>query len=288
LASAVRAAAPTVELMGPGTWQDPATNPFAASFAHDEASQITLLTNHYYRGYQDRTPHCTLDNLLHPDPTLVPRLQALAMAVSANHIKYGYRLGETNSCNQHGVPGLSDALVSALWGIEYMFVNATYGSTGVNFHGGEVGMNGSAPFVYSPIGEANGMVTGAKPLFYGMLFMSRAGTGDLLAAKASAGNLNLSAYAVAQADGSMNVALLNKEAMTGVTAAVDVGGPVAAASAIYLQGPALDATTGVTLAGASISQAGAFSPNPPYALASSGNTFTVVVPPASAALVHVR
>ena len=114
-------------------------------------------------------------------------------------------------------------------------------------------------------------MTGANPIFYGMLLMSRAGTGKVLATMASAMNLNFTGYALGQADGSTNVVLVNKDATSAVSASVNVGAPVAGASAIYLMGASLTATTGVTLAGAGISAAGAWSPNPPYALPSTGS-----------------
>jgi hypothetical protein len=245
------------------------------------------LTHHYYQGNGGK-PNCNIPSLLMPDPTLVPRIQALQMAATANNLRDGWRMGETNTCNFHGGAGVSNAYVSALWSIDYMFLTATYGGTGVNFHGGEVGMNGTTPFLYSPIAETLGKVTGANPLFYGLLLMSLAGNGNVLATTASAGSLNFSAHAIAQADGSTSVVLLNKDATQGISATVDVGRSVGSASAIYLQAASLDATSGVTLAGAGISAAGTWSPPPPYALSSSGNTFTVVVPPASVALVHAQ
>jgi hypothetical protein len=85
--------------------------------------------------------------------------------------------------------------------------------------------------------------------------------------------------------------LNNKDVTSAVTATVDVGVPVATAAVIYLQGPtpvSLTATTGVTIAGAGILPTGVWTPNAPYALSPSGNTVKVVIPPASAALVHAH
>jgi hypothetical protein len=44
--------------------------------------------------------------------------------------------------------------------------------------------------------------------------------------------------------------------------------------------------TGITLAGAAITADGEWKREPPYALTASGDSFSVLVPPASAALVH--
>ncbi len=61
------------------------------------------------------------------------------------------------------------------------------------------------------------------------------------------------------------------------------GGAVTAADTTCLQGPSLDATTGVTFAGAGVTPAGDWAPQPPFALATSGNVVT-----ASAVIVHAR
>jgi hypothetical protein len=57
---------------------------------------------------------------------------------------------------------------------------------------------------------------------------------------------------------------------------------------MFLQAPSLDALAGVALAGATISPAGEWQPSSPVAEMVAGRVVTVVVPPASAALVHVR
>jgi hypothetical protein len=284
-ASAIRAAVPGAPLIGP------ATNPgglqsYTVPFAHDEASKILLLTHHYYRG-SGSDPSSTMAKLLSADPGLVNVLKTLSTAATTNDIPDGYRLGECASFSSHGAPGVSNALGSALWALDFFFDNARNGSSGINFHGGRTGMDGTKPFAYAPILE-DGMVMGVNPVFYGMLMMAKAGPGDVLATATSAGNLNFTANAVGSGDGSINVILDNKDATSGVAASLDAGVAVRSASAIYLDGPSLGATSGIRLAGAGISAAGAWNPDPPYALSSSGHVITVTVPPASAALVHVQ
>jgi hypothetical protein len=183
---------------------------------------------------------------------------------------------------------VSNALGAALWAIDFLFVGAENGSSGVNFHGGGPGQDGPTPFLYTPIQEMNGAVTGVQPVFYGILLFSLAGNGDVLQTTARANALNFTAYAVAQGDGSTNVVLDNKDATSAIVASVDLGGAVTSASAIYLLGPSLGATTGVTLAGAPVSAAGAWNPTAPWSLPVSGNVVTVALPPASAAVVHVQ
>jgi hypothetical protein len=138
---------------------------------------------------------------------------------------------------------------------------------------------------YTPIDEAKGQVTAARPVFYGMLLVSLAGTGDLFQTTVKAG-LNATAFTVAQPDG-VNIIVINKDPTSGLDATVDVGGPAVAASAIYLTGPSLTAKTGLTISGAEITPTGTWSKTPSFRLSPSANTVKVLVPAASAALVHV-
>jgi hypothetical protein len=78
--------------------------------------------------------------------------------------------------------------------------------------------------------------------------------------------------------------------MTGVQVTVNVGTAVTSASAIYLQGGGsltAEAST-VTLAGTHVSAQGTWARNAPFTQTTAGNTVSVFVPPASAALVRVK
>jgi hypothetical protein len=122
-----------------------------------------------------------------------------------------------------------------------------------------------------------------------LLLVSRIGAGNMLPTKVtSSGSTKLRAYAITPEDGSTAIVLVNSEASTGVNATVDIGSPVTSASAIYLRGASLTATTGVTLGDAPVTPAGAWSPKAPYTLGHKGNTITVPLPFASAVLVTAR
>jgi hypothetical protein len=277
--SAMHTSAPSAAFTGPASASHYAT--WTAPFGTAEASKIVLLTQHYYVA-NGQSATSTIDLLLSPDPALVTELGALSTAASDAGIANGYRLSECNSFYNGGASGVSDSYASALWVIDFLFTNAEHGSAGTNFHGGG---NSTG---YTPIADANGMVVGARPEFYGMLLFSKAGEGSVLKVTGAPTSLNFSAYAVGGTGTTRSVVLSNKDATTTVHATVDVGSTFASAAATFLAGPALDATTGVTLGGVAIGADGSFAPNAAEALSTATTTFTVDVPPASAVVVAVR
>jgi hypothetical protein len=291
-AQAIRSSFPSTKIAGPGDFED--IN-YATKFIGGEASLIDIVTHHYYRG-QAGTGTATLANLVNTDPTVTSGSKSLASSVQTNKIAGGYRYGETNTYSSHGQAGISDAFVSALWGVNFLLSTAALGSVGTNFHGGGQNMDGNncpngvascdRPFRYSALIEVDSRVTAAAPLFYGMLMVSRIGAGDMLPTSImNAGSTKLTAYAITPADGTTAVVLVNSDATTGVNATVDVGTAVASCSAIYLRGASLMATTGVTLAEAAVMPDGSWSPKPPYTPAHTGTTCTVPLPASAAVLV---
>lgn len=268
-------------LTGPASAADYST--WTVPFAADEGSKIGLLTQHYYRA-NGQLASSTVAALLTPDSNLDKELQALGTAATSAGIAGGYRLSECNSYYNGGAPNVSDAFGTALWVIDFMFQNAENGSAGINLHGG-----GDGPG-YTPIADdSNGNVVGARPEFYGVLLFALAGQGPVYKTTVSVqGGLNVSAYAVRSTDGSTNVVVVSKDATNGIHATIDLGTSVATAGVTYLQGPSLDATTGVTLGAAAIDPSGSFSPEGPIPLTVSGTSVTVDVPAASAALIHAK
>jgi hypothetical protein len=183
---------------------------------------------------------------------------------------------------------VSNALGSALWAIDFLLEGAENGSSGANFHGGGAGQDGSKPFIYTPIDEANGVVTGAEPIFYGMLLATSTGGGSVLETVVGATTLNFTGYAVSPSDGTINVVLDNKDTTNGVAAIVNAGRTVSSATAVFLEGPSILATSGVTFAGSAISPAGEWTPMPAWTLPITGETASIIVPPATAVIVHVN
>jgi hypothetical protein len=278
-------------LVGPTCTSKAATTytvPFADSVAAKYGSKFTLLTQHSYVAAAN-TSGCSVPNLQITTPLLTGIFDTIEAAVTKNQIP-GWRMGENNTCSGHGQQGVSDTLISALWAIDYMFEVAKRGGSGINFHNGENGQDGTVPFYYEPLKENGGVVVAVQPEYYGMLLFTQAGTGPMVSATVTTSAQYFTAWAI-KANGSTSVVLNNRNASSGISATVDLGSAVSSASAIYLEGTpggTLTATAGnVTLAGAKVSVAGDWPRNEPYTQTVSGNTVTVYVPAASAALVRV-
>jgi hypothetical protein len=292
-------ATPGANLVGPAAGGGDAlslSTPFAADESKKFGSRLVLLTQHYYAGTAN-TSTATAARLQTPDPDsptsqdgLVGTDSTMNTAATTNKIAMGYRLGECNTFAGHGQSGVSDTLIAGLWSLDLMFVTAEHGGSGVNFHGGEKGMDGSNQFYYEPIEELDGVVIQVHPVYYGMLMFGLGGTGPMVSTTTTTTNPYFTAYTI-KANGFVSVFLDNKNATSGVNATVDLGSAVTSASAIYLQGtPAGDLTAtaaDTTLAGATISPAAVWNRNPPFAQTTSGNTVSVYIPAASAALVRV-
>jgi hypothetical protein len=285
-------AAPGALLAGPGSTGGSYSSfsvPFAESESAKFGSMLTLLTQHYYVAGAG-SAGATAASLQAVSSTFQNLVTTMNGAATSNSIPNGYRLGETNTFSGHGQAGVSDTLIAGLWALDQMFVIAKSGGSGVNFDGGEIGMDGTRPFYDEPIQETNGLVVQVQPEYYGMLLFTQAGQGPMVSTAVNTNITNFTAYAV-KPNGFISVVLNNRSDTSGVSATVDLGSPVSSSSAIYLEGMpsgSLTAPAGsVTLAGALVTAAGEWNRNPPYIQATSGNTVSVYVPPASAALVRV-
>jgi hypothetical protein len=293
-ADAILAKAPAARLVGPVAYGGGATftTAFAAFEAPKRGNALVLLSQHYYAAASGGA-NATVSKLQTVDQgLLVPQDALLGTAAVNNKIPDGYRLAEGNTFSGHGQPNVSDTLISGLWVLDFIFQTASHGGSGVNLHGGETGMDGTKPFYYAPIEESVGAVTLVHPEYYGMLLFVLAGTGPMVSTTATTtpNDPFFTAYAI-KASGFTSVVLDNKDPVNGINATVNLGAAASSASAIYLEGtPAgsLTAPAGaVTLSGTQVSATAAWSPNPSYIQTVSGNTVSVYVPPATAALVHV-
>ena len=276
LADAVVAAAPTAVLSGPATCLLQNAPGWTEAFAADETGHIGLVTQHYYRGF---APPETIDELLADDPVLDTTLPQVAAAAARAGV--GYRLAETNSFASGGAPGVSNTLASALWGVGLVLEAAAAGAAGVNIHTSGAGAG------YPPFVQVNGQVTQIRPLFAGLQLAAGIGPGALVAATLADAPASVRAWAVRRPDATLAVALVNTDGEAEIEITIDMGAAVQSATAEWLTGPALDATTGVTFAGAAVGIDGSWTPGPAIPQLVSGPRIATTVAAASAGLITV-
>src|SRR5258708_36951901 len=97
-----------------------------------------------------------------------------------------------------------------------------------------------------------------------MALVARAARGALIPARLKV-DRNLASFAARAHDGSLRVCLINKDAR-GARVRIDPGRRFAAASAMRLAAPSLEAANGLTLGGASIDASGRWAPAAPQML----------------------
>jgi hypothetical protein len=242
-------------------------------------NQINLVTQHYYIG---DALNMTPNNLIGPDANFIPEYKGLYAVAQAAGLPY--RIGECNSYyGSNGIPGVTASFASALWGLDFSFQAATVGSTGVNFHGTGGGNN------YQPIADNGGQVSAVRPLYYGMLLFSMAGTGNLLQATLSVGSQSATAYVVQVSSTLINVVIINKDPggiVLTVSLPLSAGQYITAVNQSQLTAPSLGSTTGVTIQGASIGVTGG-GPGNPLSIPFSATQFSCGIPSYSASLFAV-
>lgn len=281
---AILAKTPGVPITGPASASnyEKWTIPFGKEVT---SKQITLLTQHYYRG-NGRLPTSTAEFLITPDPRLEKELAALHAA--SREIGVPYLMAECNSYYHGGANGVSNSYASSLWVIDFLFDCALGGASGINLHGGG---NGSG---YTPIADSDGRVVEARPEYYGLLLFTMAGQGELHKTDLSTGGVNATAYAVKPASGGLNLVVVNKDLTQNLQLTANLPQKARSAELFTLtqlspgaQAPDLLAHSGVTIQGAAVRPDGAFSPAPAYTLKTRGSRLECFVPALSAALIRV-
>jgi hypothetical protein len=244
---AIRAALPRVPFAGPDI---AFTTEWLESFARDEGRDIALLTAHHYITGQ-ANPAATLEFMLQEEKKYQPALARFQAASQSIHVPW--RICETASFSGGGKAGVSDTFAAALWALDYLFVLASYGCSGVNM---ETGVNHLGVISkYTPISDDLAGHYGAAPEYYGLLAFAQAAKGEQIALACDAGGINLTAYATRVRSGAITLTVINKDPAR--VATVDVTGFAAKqAQVLRLTAPSLNAMNGVTLGGAAVAADG--------------------------------
>jgi hypothetical protein len=264
------------------------SSPFADTIAGKYPGKLALLAQHSYVAAANSSG-CSVPNLQVTTSQLTDIFDTIHATATKNNLP-AWRMDENNTCSGHGQQGVSDTFVAGLWSIDYMFEVAKRGGSGVNFHTSENGMDGTVPFYYEPMKEDKGVVVQVQPEYYGMLLFAEAGVGSMVSTTVTTSAQYFTAWAIKTHDFT-SVVLNNRNPSSGVSAMVQLGAVVTGASAIYLEatpaGSLTAAAGNVTLAGAKVSVTGDWPRNSPYIQTVSGNSVSVYIPTASAALVRV-
>jgi hypothetical protein len=181
-------------------------------------------------------------------PELMDRFDSLArplVALARAH-DLPIAMAETNSVSCGGMPGVSNAFASALWGLDYAFSLARDGFVQVDFHT-SYRPGGSS---YNPIDtygrrDAAGRWTYrnvAEPLYYALYLFSRHAAGGHLVPATVTTEANVRAYAVRRCAGcAVSVFVLNKDTSAAGTVRVRVGRGMGTATLLLLEAPSLGA-----------------------------------------------
>jgi hypothetical protein len=225
--------------------------------------RLLELTGHYYAEGPPDSPEANIDNLLTRDPRIAERMDAIMPVARAQGL--GFRMAEGNSCYRGGKAGMSNALASALWGMDYMLDMAARGCTGINFHGGGGNVISSAlgdklpgarderdlkiarlGTFYSPIAGNPAEGYTGRPLFEAMRAVEVLAGTQLIGTEFESAGANATAYA-SRAGTGWRVALVNKDASRDLTVNITLPGKARKCLESRLTGPSLDAIDGIRL-----------------------------------------
>jgi hypothetical protein len=217
---------------------------------------------------------------------------AFVPAAKTNGLRY--RIEEANNFFNGGAKDVSDTFAAALWALDYLHWWAAHQAVGINFHTGDQVAAGErmnpcryASFLTSETGYH------VQPVGYGIKAFTLASRGRSVPVVISAKpELNLTAYGVLAADGSLWVTVINKEHDADAReadATLAAGERYASGKMFLLTAPAGDvaAKSGVKFGGAEIKDdagwAGAAQPLAPPA----GGEFRFKLPAATAAVIQL-
>ena len=288
---ALRTAAPGVAIYGPAAGGTQWLAQMGVT-----ARMFTVLTQHYYP-----IKACSTTALrLSLQPTAAELLSPVArrqedqllqtLALAGSITARPTWIGETNSVGCSGKAYASPEFAGALWSLDWTLRAVTSGVRGLSFHST---LGACDAFSYSPIcapdreaAEAGDVA--AQPEYYGLLALRQLEGGRFVPTHLIApGSLpNFTTWATLDSGGTVRIALDN-------LATAGLAQPVSIASSGYtvteetLSGPSIEASSGITFAGASVNGEGQWRRESARSLRAR-HSVRVIVRPASAVIVTLR
>ncbi len=209
------------------------------------APNLKLISIHNYPLTTCNGRTLTIQQLLAPETMTRFDEQMRSLAGAAHDRKLPIALAETNSASCGGMPGVSNALAAALWGISTLYSAVEDGLSGVNFHI-SYRPGGSAYNAIDTFAEAGGTnqeayKNVAEPLYYGMYLFAKNASGEYLLPANTQTNSNIRAYATAACSNcAIHVVVLNEDAAAAGRISVRVGNRKGTAQLLFLDAPKLN------------------------------------------------
>jgi hypothetical protein len=143
---------------------------------------------------------------------------------------------------------------------------------------------------YSAIGDDDGGHYRATPEYYGMLAFAQAAAGQMVECSLDETALNIQAYATQPDRNHVVVTAINKERSSDATLVLErnLSSSFRAGSAIRLVAPSLESKSGITLGGATVSEAGSWVPVQIEEMVRTQGWFEVPLPRASAVIANLH
>ena len=274
---------PRIPLCGPGTTSN---FPWFTGFLRDFRDDLVISTRHNYPLAAATTDpanprFATIENLLSPATAAEWRKLIGQHQQASKAAGLPFRVTEAGSASSGGKAGVSDVFASALWCADYLFDLAELGVAGVNFHG-SFNCRGYTSFCALKNGGYH-----VHGHYYGMLFFRQAARGRVVTLTRSGDGANLTGHAVLGDDGSLRVALINKDLESDAKVAIHLPERSGQASVMRLRAPAIDAKNDITLGGAGVAADGTWKPKSTESIAAQDGIYPIEVPAASAALLVI-
>ena len=253
-------------------------------------TNLKLVTVHEYPTTTCNGRKVTVAQLLAADLMTRFNDEARTWVAAARERKLPIALAETNSASCGGMPGVSNAFASALWGLDWLFTNAEDGFTGVNFHI-SYRPGGSS---YNPVDTYGG--TGqqyeniARPLYYAMYLFAHSASGQHLLPAETQTSANVRAYATTGcATCAVNVVVINKDAAASGSVRVHLDTRAGSGQLFLLKAPDLNSPSlAVTYGGGQFDSNGRIAaPHTTQVQANARGDYEFVLPHAAAALLVI-
>jgi hypothetical protein len=209
-------------------------------------TRLKWVTVHNYSATTCGGLTVSIARLLSPELMERVDVEARQLAATARSHRLPIAMAETNSASCGGMPGVSNAFASALWGLDYAFTLARAGFVGVDFHTSYRPGGGSS---YNPVDTyARRDSTGqwryrnvAEPLYYALHLFARHASGALLLPDSVVTARNVRSYAVSAcvAQCPVDVFVLNKDTSASGPVRVHLTRRMGDATLLLLSAPSL-------------------------------------------------